>query len=73
MPCMAADPVETREEMSGLVFAWSTPHTDDSLIALVKHALPADADDLLLELRFLERELELRSEAEAELREFTAG
>jgi len=70
---MAPDPMETREEMSGLVFEWSTPHTDDSLIALVKHVLPADADDLLRKLHSLERELELRAESEAELREFTAG
>jgi hypothetical protein len=68
---MASEPVETREEMSGLVFEWSAPNTDDSLIALTRHVLPADADDLLPELRYLERELGVWSQSDAELREFT--
>jgi len=70
---MAPDPMETHEEMLELVFEWSTPNTDDSLVALVRRVLPADTDDLLPELYFLKRELELRSESEAELREFTSG
>jgi hypothetical protein len=61
---MASDPEEGSDALSSLLFDWSTPHKDDSLIGLADHAL-GHHDALVPKLHHTEAVL--RNEAKHEL------
>ncbi|MEU9115789.1 hypothetical protein AB0D04_29425 [Streptomyces sp. NPDC048483] len=65
---MAPEPTETCEALHHLVFEWSTPHTDDSLIGLIGD-LFGPGHPRQAELYELERELEIRARHEWEIGE----
>ncbi len=67
----APDPTETCDVLRDLLFAWSTPHRDDSLIGLAGQVLNSDDRDLA-RLHELENELQLRAVHEAEIRSLTS-
>ncbi|MET8150265.1 hypothetical protein ACIBSW_13245 [Actinoplanes sp. NPDC049668] len=62
---MAPDPPETFHALLDLLFEWSTPHYDDSLIGLAGRVLDHD-DSTITTLYELERELRLRATYELE-------
>lgn len=63
----APDPTETHHALYDLLFEWSTPDQDDSLMGLAGQIL--DPDDLLLaQLRESDSELRLRARHELEIR-----
>ncbi|WP_212843070.1 hypothetical protein [Catellatospora sp. IY07-71] len=63
----APDPAETCDALLDLLFAWSTPHRDDSLIGLAGQVLDSDDRDLA-RLHELENELHVRAVHEVEVR-----
>lgn len=52
----APEPTETYDVLCDLLFEWSTPHQDDSLIGLAGHVLDYD-DHILARLHELRNEL----------------
>jgi hypothetical protein len=66
---MAPDPPETFGALYDLLFEWSTPHQDDSLIGLAGRVLDP-GDSTVTTLYELERELRLRATYEMERRQF---
>ncbi|MEU6536624.1 hypothetical protein [Streptomyces sp. NPDC047000] len=67
---MAPDPEESSDALSGLLFDWSTPHQDDSLIGLAGRALGHD-DILVTRLRHTEAILRNETRHELELQVIT--
>ncbi|MGW1271896.1 hypothetical protein [Streptomyces sp. NPDC002491] len=64
---MAPDPDESSDALCGLLFEWSSPHEDDSLIGLAGRLLGHD-DSLVTRLRCLEATLRSEARHELELR-----
>ncbi|MFC7760021.1 hypothetical protein ACFQY4_19870 [Catellatospora bangladeshensis] len=63
----APDPAETSDALRDLLFAWSTPNRDDSLIGLAGQVLDSGDRDLA-RLHELENELHIRAVHEVEIR-----
>lgn len=63
----APEPTETYDVLCDLLFEWSTPHQDDSLIGLAGHVLDHD-DHVLTRLHELRNELHVRASHELEIR-----
>ncbi len=68
----APDPTETCDALCDLLFEWSTPDRDDSLIGLAGHVLDQD-DHILTHLHELENELRVRAGHELEIRTLVSG
>jgi len=68
---MTPDPAETYDARIDLLFEWSTPDEDDSLIGLAGRVL-ARADPILDDLHQLKQQLRIRSQHTMELRVVTA-
>lgn len=64
---MAPDPDESSDALCSLLFEWSSPHEDDSLIGLAGRVLGHD-DRLVTQLRHLEATLWSEARHELELR-----
>ncbi|MET9406306.1 hypothetical protein ABZX90_11140 [Streptomyces sp. NPDC002935] len=64
---LAPDPDESSDALRSLLFEWSSPHEDDSLIGLAGRVLGHD-DRLVTELHHLEEILRSQARHELELR-----
>lgn len=61
---MAPDPPESGEELHELLFEWSTPHGDDSLMGLAFATVDDHQDRLIADLYTVQRLLEVRARCE---------
>ncbi|GCD97002.1 hypothetical protein [Embleya hyalina] len=69
---MAPEPDESGDALCDLLFEWSSPHEDDSLIGLARRVLDGDDDGLVAELYHLEALLRRNARHEMELRAITS-